>query len=99
MSQSPQVHSTQAAWVCPPVDGSLTIPEIFDWHHEHNPQHPFFVYADDEGSLKYITMKEAVHAMHQAARHYTAHFSSLGHPPSIRGAPAIAIFAASGESH
>jgi hypothetical protein len=80
----------------PPIDGSLTIPEVFDWHAEHNPQYPLFVYPDDD-TLKYITMEETAHGMHRAARHYACHFTSLGHPPAVRDSPVVALFALTGE--
>lgn len=30
----------------PPLDGSLSIPEIFEFHAEHSPEHPVFIYDD-----------------------------------------------------
>ncbi|KIK61185.1 hypothetical protein GYMLUDRAFT_43259 [Collybiopsis luxurians FD-317 M1] len=33
----------------PPLDGSLTVPELFAWHARNSPNHPVFIYpADDE---------------------------------------------------
>jgi acyl-CoA synthetase (AMP-forming)/AMP-acid ligase II len=88
----------RSSWSPPPVDGSLTVPEIFDWHYEHNPDHISFVYPDGDGSPKQITMKEAVRAMHRAGRYYTQKFTDLGYPPDIHNAPVIAIYAATGVS-
>jgi hypothetical protein len=59
----------------PPVDGSLSVPEMFDWHYHHNPDHPLFVYPEDDGTTKRISLKHSVEAMHRAGRHYTYYFT------------------------
>lgn len=51
----------------PPLDGSLTIPEIYDWHYAHSPEHPLFVYSDSHGDVKSILWPEAVRGVHTAA--------------------------------
>lgn len=30
----------------PPTDGTLCLPELFEFHAQHSPEHPLFVYAD-----------------------------------------------------
>lgn len=35
----------------PPVDGTLCIPELFEYHAEHSPEHPLFIYADEDSSI------------------------------------------------
>ena len=66
----PPVPRTQAltstTFRPPPLDGSLAIPELWDWHYEHSPQHPLFIYSDDEGTATTITWREACRAIHQA---------------------------------
>ncbi|CAL1699334.1 unnamed protein product [Somion occarium] len=52
----------------PPLDGTLSLPEIYDWHLEHSPNHPLFVYADDAGIATTIYWPEAVRAVHRAGR-------------------------------
>ncbi len=52
----------------PPLDGSLTFPEIYDWHLEHTPSHPLFVYSDGDDKEQTILWPEAVHAVHRAGR-------------------------------
>lgn len=32
----------------PPLDGSLTVPELFAWHAKHSPDHPVFVYPNSD---------------------------------------------------
>jgi len=34
----------------PPLDGSLFFPELLEYNAQHNPDHPFFVYPDSEGT-------------------------------------------------
>ncbi|KAH8116797.1 hypothetical protein DFH11DRAFT_1687657 [Phellopilus nigrolimitatus] len=51
----------------PPLDGSLTIPEIYDWHLDNTPDHPLFVYSDPEGVEHKILWPAAVRAFHRAA--------------------------------
>ena len=51
----------------PPLDGSLILPHVWDWHYETSPDHPVMVYSDDDGSTTIIRMKEVVHAIHRAA--------------------------------
>ncbi|THH28009.1 hypothetical protein EUX98_g6169 [Antrodiella citrinella] len=52
----------------PPLDGTLNVPELYDWHLEHTPNHPIFVYADDEGKEKLMYWPEASRAVHRAGR-------------------------------
>ncbi|GJE93533.1 acetyl-CoA synthetase-like protein [Phanerochaete sordida] len=52
----------------PPLDGSVTLPEMWDWHASHSPAHPLFSFADDQGAVRTILWPEAVRACHRAAR-------------------------------
>ncbi|KAJ8073162.1 hypothetical protein PM082_020031 [Marasmius tenuissimus] len=50
----------------PPLDGSLSIAEIYDWHRENNPHHPIFVYAagthdEDVNKVTYSQFSDAYH--------------------------------------
>ncbi|KAF9459676.1 hypothetical protein BDZ94DRAFT_1284298 [Collybia nuda] len=51
----------------PPLDGSLTLPEVFDFHAANNPGHPLFRYEDHDG-LHTIVWSSAVEAFHAAAQ-------------------------------
>lgn len=53
-------------FIPPPLDGSLTIPEIYDFHYSNNPDHPLFIY--DDGGVQTIPWRQAVKAIHRAAR-------------------------------
>lgn len=52
----------------PPLDGSLTIPEIYDWHLTNTPSHPLFIYADEFKQINTLFWPEVVRAVHEAAR-------------------------------
>lgn len=52
----------------PPLDGSLTIPELFDWQAEHSPHYPVYEYAEDGGFIVALTFTEARQAIHRGVR-------------------------------
>ncbi|EKM51198.1 uncharacterized protein PHACADRAFT_103930 [Phanerochaete carnosa HHB-10118-sp] len=52
----------------PPLDGSLSIAQQFDWQAEHSPHHPLLEYIDDDGSLMSINFSTAQYAVHRGAR-------------------------------
>ncbi|OBZ73545.1 hypothetical protein A0H81_05885 [Grifola frondosa] len=80
----------------PPLDGSLSLPEVYDWHLENNPNHRLFIFAKDDGSIRTIYWPEAVRAIYTGAKlvrdrmHWT---------PGMQGSPVVAILAPSDEHH
>ena len=77
----------------PPLDGSLTLPEIWDWHLENSPDHPVFVYREDDGAERTIYMRDAIYAVHRAGRILLNRL-----PQSVAdNRPVIAILAVTGE--
>lgn len=38
---------SQLRGVAPPIDGSLTLPEVVDFHRTHNPTVPIYVFVED----------------------------------------------------
>ncbi|KAH7912516.1 hypothetical protein BJ138DRAFT_785575 [Hygrophoropsis aurantiaca] len=58
----------------PPVDGSLTVPELYEYHATKSPQHPLFVYADEHKELKTIRYPEAFRAIQRAAGLAAGHY-------------------------
>ncbi|KDQ23277.1 hypothetical protein PLEOSDRAFT_1068285 [Pleurotus ostreatus PC15] len=64
--------SLNPAFTAPPLDGTVFIPAIYDFHYKHNPDHPLFKY-DKEGVISIISWKVAVEAIYRAARILTAH--------------------------
>ncbi|KAK0492011.1 NRPS-like enzyme [Armillaria luteobubalina] len=64
MKTSPGSSST---FTRPPLDGSLTYPEIFDYNAQHSPDHPVFQFYDQDHIQK-ITWSEVTRAIHAAGR-------------------------------
>lgn len=79
----------------PPLDGSLTVPEMYDRHYSQSPEHPVFVFPD-EGSTRTIKWPEVVQAVHTGARLL---YEATGLGISQENPAIVAIFAASGEAH
>lgn len=77
----------------PPTDGSLTIPEIWDWHSEHNPGHAAFEYEAQQGRVTTVSYRNVVSAAHEAARLLS---TAIGSNPGDAVKPRIAIVAATG---
>ena len=80
----------------PPLDGSLTVPEMYDWHLENSPEHPLFVHSAEDGMTGTIKMAEAVKAMHRAGRKIQSLFEY--DPKSRPEVPYLAFVANSGVS-
>jgi len=81
----------------PPLDGSLTLPELCDWHLQHSPEHPFFIYPRQDGELQTITWAHAARAILTGARLVR---KIMGWRRGMTGtAPVVAMLSASGESH
>jgi hypothetical protein len=91
------VHgSASTTFKLPPLDRSLTIPEIFDWQGEHSPNHLFFVHASGPGDKTGITFKQGVDGVHRVGRMLTDRLLKLGIAPADKDGPVIALLAASG---
>lgn len=77
----------------PPLDGSLTIAEMWDWHAEHSPEHTLFEYSDDDGKITSIKWPEATRAMHRGGR--IVRDLAEAHPAATGRKPIVAILASS----
>ncbi|KAG6833141.1 hypothetical protein H0H87_010855 [Tephrocybe sp. NHM501043] len=62
---APQAASS-TSFSPPPLDGTLTIPEIYEHHLRHNADHPLFVYDAHSGTVT-IKWRQAVQAIRKAA--------------------------------
>lgn len=94
---APKQHHglNSATFKQPPIDGSLLIPEMFDWHATHSPKHPLFVYPDDDGQVKTIKWAEAARAIHRAG-HWLLSLVEEAAVPPVDSRPLFAIVANSG---
>lgn len=78
----------------PPLDGSLSLPEIFDWHLEHSKEHRLFIFLQENGDIREILWPEAVRAVHVGARIVR---QIMNWKAGMQKTPVVAILAASGE--
>ena len=76
----------------PPLDGSSTIPEIYDWHLHNSANHPLFVYTNEEGEEHVIRWSTGVRAAHIAGRKVQVLVEKRAAKP-----PVVAVLASSGE--
>ncbi|KAJ3481757.1 hypothetical protein NLI96_g7439 [Meripilus lineatus] len=77
---------TTKTFTLPPLDGSMTMPEIYDFHLKSSPDHPLFVFPEDDGTERVINWAEAVRAFHRAGHIVHSHFDlkrQEGSPPPI----------------
>ncbi|KAJ7608939.1 hypothetical protein DFH06DRAFT_1376853, partial [Mycena polygramma] len=94
MSHSPRERQVLASTFHPaPLDLSLSVPELYEYHAEHSPNHPVFVYSDiGAESPTSISYSEAWKHIQSVARIVSAHVSRLPHQ---RGRTVIAVLAQS----
>ncbi|KAK7470228.1 hypothetical protein VKT23_001662 [Stygiomarasmius scandens] len=53
----------------PPLDGSRTVIEMLDWHYDHSPSHPLFVYAlPDSDETRTVLWKDAIEAVYTGTK-------------------------------
>ncbi|KAI0734153.1 hypothetical protein C8Q72DRAFT_770789 [Fomitopsis betulina] len=86
---------TSTTFCVPPLDGSLALPELFDFHGQHSANHPFFVYAEEDGTtVKSITWARSIQAILRSALLVR---EQLGWQPNVGAekAPVVAILSAS----
>lgn len=91
----PPVPKTQAlsslTFKPPPLDGSLTIPEFYDWHYHNSPEHPVLIFPEEDGRQRTVKWAETTQAIHTCARILQRTISAEQGAETIVG-----IFAASG---
>ena len=87
---------TSTTFRAPPLDGSLLFPQLLDFHGQHSADHRFFVYAEEDGTMKTITWGRTVQAVLRSASLVR---ELLGWKPNLdaENAPVVAILSASGE--
>lgn len=82
----------QSSFVPPPLDGSLTIPEIYDWHYQHNPSQALFIYSRD-GEQHSFRYSDVVPAVHRVGRSVT---TLINRDPTKSSLDTVAILASTG---
>ena len=85
----PQAHGlTSKTFTFPPLDGTLTLPEIFDFAAEHSSNHTVFLYPNDDDTVEHVNYTQVVRGIQRVGRV----LSGLNLPPPAPG-KTIAIFA------
>ncbi|KAI0343217.1 acetyl-CoA synthetase-like protein [Trametopsis cervina] len=83
--------SGHGTFATPPLDGSLCVSDMQDWHYIHSPEHPVFIYANDDGHITTIKWAEVTRAIHR-----TGHIvRNIVQQYNQEGRPVIAVLAAS----
>ncbi|KAF9497912.1 acetyl-CoA synthetase-like protein [Pleurotus eryngii] len=59
---------TSSTFKIPPLDGSLSVPELYDWHYCHKTEHPVFEFPGENDQQTIIKWPELVRAIHTGAR-------------------------------
>lgn len=75
------VHSQ--TFVPPPIDGSISAPQMVDHHMTHNPAHPLFRYKStnaSDSSFEELLWGDVSRAIHRAARLVHAHVGISSKP-------------------
>ncbi|KAF8878687.1 hypothetical protein CPB84DRAFT_1793984, partial [Gymnopilus junonius] len=92
----PNPPQTQAlsskTFLPPPLNGSLTLPELCEWQSKNSPNHRLFVFSRENGQVRTICWPEAVRAIHNGTRLVR---KFMGWQPGMKDAPVVAILAAS----
>lgn len=86
----------------PPLDGTLTVPELFEYNALHSPSHPYAVFANGDGTTRTITYAETWRMVKRAARIVQSSCLPSGvedGPMSTSLGPPIGILANAGTSN
>ena len=82
----------------PPLDGTLNVPELFAYHATNSPNHPLFVYADDNKDIKTIYYPEAYRAIRRAGKLVSGHYKRDKDRYAMqKDAPTFGILAVAGK--
>ena len=69
----------------PPLDGSLTIPELYLHQAQHTPQRPLYAYADADKAQQTVCYRDAALAMDYAATIVLDHADALRAKRGVSG--------------
>ncbi|KAK1218396.1 hypothetical protein PQX77_018919 [Marasmius sp. AFHP31] len=81
--------ASSATFKRPPLDGSMSLTQIFDWQAQNSPNHRLFIYNDKDGRVQAINWKEGVAAIYTGARLIRSQMANIG--LGNDGVPVIAI--------
>ncbi|KAI0073515.1 acetyl-CoA synthetase-like protein [Panus rudis PR-1116 ss-1] len=102
--QTQNLRRSESKFKIPPLDGSLTLPEIYDWHLENSPDHPLFLYGEDAeegsgrplgdgGEVVTLTWRDVVRGIHRAGWAVKRNIENGGWRSDKDERPMVAILA------
>ncbi|THU97218.1 acetyl-CoA synthetase-like protein [Dendrothele bispora CBS 962.96] len=69
------VSPSNTTFAAPPLNDSISVLQMLDWHYDHSSSHPFFIYAQSDvppsskgSAIRTITWKETVEAVYTGAK-------------------------------
>ncbi|KAI8996240.1 acetyl-CoA synthetase-like protein [Trametes punicea] len=65
------VNST--TWRAPPFNGPMTVPELYAFHARESPEHPVYVFDDDQGEVQTLRYKDVFRGARKAASIVSRH--------------------------
>ena len=88
----PSTATDSATFAHPPLDNSLTLPQIYEWHGVHSPKHPLFMYEESTGTIKSILWKQAAQAVVCASDFIRSRVESRAASESVK-VPVVGLLA------
>ncbi|KAJ7684272.1 hypothetical protein DFH06DRAFT_969418 [Mycena polygramma] len=86
-------QTTKTSTFCaPPLDGSLTIPQLLDYHLEMSPRHKAYIYDDGKGGVVSVEFAQYVRAVYAACQRILGDTESVPHKTGA----VVALFADTG---
>lgn len=83
----------------PPLDFSLNLPELFEWHLDHSRDHPLFVFEESPGSIRTINWGEGLQGIHRATKYVRDTLQKPLVKDENGKPPVVAVLASSGLYH
>jgi len=95
MPSLPRTQALQSkSFRVPPLDGSMTWLQMYDWHETHSPNHRVFIFSGQDGLVTEIFWPQFVAAMYVSARLIANQVLSMS--GDIEDSPVIGVLATSG---
>lgn len=60
--------ANSTTFCAPPIDGSMTIPQMLEHHLEKSPHHKAYIYDDGQGGIVAIEFAQYIRTVHAACR-------------------------------
>ena len=87
---------SSATFTQPPLDGSLSIPALYEWLANHSAHHPLFIFEGVLGSQRTILRNEAQQGIERAAKRIRQEVGYNVNSHSEEDPPVIAVLASAG---